>query len=66
MPLIDELLPCPFCGGDAKSFHHILCAMPESWHVECVEDNCGCGTCHHDTEADALASWNTRQPAAKP
>lgn len=64
--LIDDqpvLLPCPFCGGaQIKAFHHIDRGWGASWHVECIADECGNSTCHHDTEAAAIAAWNKRQP----
>ena len=57
------LLPCPFCGGvQIEAFHHIDRGWGASWHVECVAEECGNSTCHHDTEAAAIAAWNTRQP----
>jgi hypothetical protein len=60
----DALLPCPFCGGvQIEAFHHIDRGWGASWHVECVAEECGNSTCHHDTEANAIAAWNTRQPA---
>ena len=57
------LLPCPFCGGvQIEAFHHIDRGWGASWHVECAAEECGNSTCHHDTEANAIAAWNTRQP----
>lgn len=57
------LLPCPFCGGvQIKAFHHIDRGWGASWHVECVAEECGNSTYHHDTEAAAIAVWNKRQP----
>lgn len=57
------LLPCPFCGGvQIEAFHHIDRGWGASWHVECVAEECGNSTCHHDTEAAAITAWNTRQP----
>ena len=57
------LLPCPFCGGvQIEAFHHIDRGWGASWHVECIAEECGNSTCHHDTEATAIAAWNKRQP----
>lgn len=57
------LLPCPFCGGlQIEAFHHIDRGWGASWHVECVAEECGNSTCHHDTVAAAIAAWNNRQP----
>lgn len=55
---MSELLPCPFCGGEAE----ILTA--ESMHggnlygVMC--DCCAGRADVYDTEAEAIAAWNTR------
>ena len=57
------LKPCPFCGGvQIEAFHHIDRGWGASWHVECAAEECGNSTCHHDTEATAIAAWNKRQP----
>ena len=57
------LLPCPFCGGvQIKAFHHVDRGWGGTCHVQCVAEECGNSTCHHDTEAAAIAAWNTRQP----
>lgn len=69
-----ELLPCPFCGGEAKTvladtYPHR--GMLHSWFVACKDSECGCelgfygmdenGTCGtYETEAEAIAAWNTR------
>lgn len=55
------LKPCPFCGGvEVQSFHHQIEGWEDSWHVECMDDNCGNCTCHHASEAEAITAWNTR------
>lgn len=55
------LKPCPFCGGvEVQSFHHQIEGWEDSWHVECMGDNCGNCTCHHVSEAEAITAWNTR------
>jgi hypothetical protein len=57
------LKPCPFCGHESvEVFHHPDrgTMIGESWHVECLADACGNGTCHHETEA-----WNHRATDAK-
>lgn len=59
---MSELLPCPFCGGEAK----ILTA--ESMHggnlygVMC--DCCAGRADVYDTEAEAIEAWNTRADTA--
>lgn len=48
-----ELLPCPFCGGEAEVFAGAL------YEVQCR--NCyRAGTWLCDTEAKAIKAWNTR------
>jgi hypothetical protein len=32
----------------------------ETWHIECLDDNCGCGTCHHESAEIAATVWNRR------
>lgn len=49
------LLPCPFCGGEAR----VADTGDMAW-VKCLNPKCpGSGaTC--ETEVDAIAAWNTR------
>ena len=48
-----ELLPCPFCGGEAETWDGM-----GLWHIVCAK----CGTVSSPclTEAEAIAAWNTR------
>lgn len=48
-----ELLPCPFCGGEAS-----LEEYPHHWAVECTE--CEMSAPCEKTAADAVRAWNTR------
>jgi len=56
-PEKEELLPCPFCGGDAdfgtrpneRAWWSLHCS-------ECTAYRCG------PTKAEAIAAWNTRTP----
>ena len=56
-----ELKACPFCGRDDElEISHIGAAEEWWWNVYC--DHC----CTHgptaQTEAEAIATWNTRSP----
>lgn len=51
-----ELLPCPFCASDNV---RIAVTMHESWYYgEC--ESCGGRTDFYDSQAEAIAAWNTR------
>lgn len=60
--MTDDLKRCPFCGGEPKVFHHQNKWVGETWHIECLDDNCGCGTCHHESAEIAATVWNRRLP----
>lgn len=49
----NELLPCPFCGGEAAIYEEIL----GGYIVQCHE--C-CGQIGIMTKERAIAAWNTR------
>ena len=69
-----ELLPCPFCGGDAVVTAHeahehspilkrIMPDLPDhagSFDASCL--SCDIGVLR-DTDAEAIAAWNRRTPA---
>ena len=48
---VEELLPCPFCGGAGNV---------DSETVFCQK--CGCMTCQGITVKRSIEYWNTRQP----
>lgn len=50
-----DLLPCPFCGGDAKLFK--AAGGKASW-VQCT--NCKAGGTAAVTAKEAIAVWNKR------
>ena len=51
-----ELLPCPFCGGEAETFNPFN--ADGTWCVLCSE--CAAATGFEQTEAEAIAAWNSR------
>ena len=57
----NELLPCPFCGGEDLEIDHAPTydvRHPDVYEVHCVE--CGGRGGEGWTEAEAIAAWNTR------
>lgn len=60
-----ELLPCPFCGGEAmlKQYHGSY-SKPVDWVVYCAECDLAPGGSRDRLEA--IAKWNTRHSVAKP
>ena len=53
----NELLPCPFCGGEAKPVFRGSCNYIACSNVE----ECWCGmTCPASTKEEAIAIWNRR------
>lgn len=55
-----ELLPCPFCGGEAETSAERFERTLLSW-VYCKE--CGAAGGYRHTEAEAIKAWNTRAGA---
>lgn len=57
-----ELLPCPFCGGEAAIVPTLGTTVRE-WFVTCGNLECNvlaCRTKRYYTEAEAITAWNTR------
>ena len=56
---MDELLPCPFCGGDAKLNGYMF----NVWTVDCSSCEVHTRVDYHcsDPKAKAIETWNKRQ-----
>lgn len=54
---MSELLPCPFCGGEAEA-HEVMFPY-HYWDVLC-DGECFDHFCEKPTEAEAVEAWNTR------
>ena len=55
----ERLLPCPFCGGEAKVAHEYT----EAWKLEYVMCfRCGCSTPPAISEYTVIQIWNTIKP----
>ena len=50
---MDELKPCPFCGGKANAF---ICGR--IFVVEC--ESCGTSSDGFDSKKEAVEAWNRR------
>lgn len=60
----EELLPCPFCGGECKIHVSGSKASSHWFNVYCL--NCNAQNQQRQTPYDAAIAWNTRiQPQAK-
>ena len=55
-----ELLPCPFCGGDARHSLYVR----DGGKVQCTNDKCYANTFQFNPSGNtkAIAAWNTRTP----
>src|SRR5690242_8578770 len=56
----DQLLACPFCGGEAMSIADWSWHEGEESHMVACKF-CG-GNVYCDNEAEAITAWNTRTP----
>lgn len=52
----NELLNCPFCGGEAKVERY----WNGKYGAECADENCSGFWSVSDTEQEAIAVWNQR------
>lgn len=60
-----ELLPCPFCGGEARVIDDAPSHDHSPWFgIGCASPYCiaftGYGVKLFDTKAEAIAAWNRR------
>ncbi len=53
-----KLKPCPFCGGKAEVLNGCTCYEPDDYWISCKK--CEAETRIYDSEAAAIAAWNTR------
>ena len=59
-----DLLPCPFCGGEAI---RVDVGLSEFVDGEVTCEDCGGNVGNYPTKADAIAAWNRRAlPAVQP
>lgn len=56
---MSDLLPCPFCGGEAREEQ----SNRGDWFLRC-SSCCSSGGHYRETDkAKAIAAWNCRAPA---
>lgn len=61
-----ELLPCPFCDGEAEMFEPIQSnAVNVTSFVRCSSDSCEIKTDLYNTTKEAINKWNTRTTTAR-
>jgi hypothetical protein len=62
-----HLKACPYCGCEAEKFSHSndglsFCHATDHW-ISCSGENCFATVGMCETEAEAIAAWNTRTDA---
>lgn len=55
---MNELKPCPFCGGEARIRDFTMVDLEPEIDVFCI--NCGAQTFVYETKDDAIEAWNRR------
>lgn len=61
---MEELKPCPFCGGKAKIHRSTDELHPNRWYPGCADRHClgrNKGK-YFPNELQAIKAWNTRKP----
>lgn len=56
---MDELKPCPFCGGEACMQQHVFVGYSSTFGVVCLDCCCETRQFYH-TENEAEEAWNRR------
>jgi len=62
--MMDKLLPCPFCGGEACMNEHVFTGYSSMFGVICL-DCCAETWQFYDTKEEAAAAWNRRAQPEK-
>ena len=55
-----KLLPCPFCGGEARVCESEIDNHNMEYYVAC--DECDTCSCCAENKNEAVRAWNTRKP----
>ena len=55
---MEELKPCPFCGGQAELRIVGIGGYKTAYEVRCL--NCGVGTDYDEDKQSVIDVWNTR------
>lgn len=56
---MNELKPCPFCGGEGCVQEHVFSGYTSTFGVVCLD--CCCETRQfYDSKEDAIEAWNRR------
>ena len=56
--MTEQLKPCPFCGGKAKTHHYSTTVISYGIYVMCKD--CMTSSKYYDTKRQAIEAWNKR------